>query len=73
MLMEKYYDKHGKEVKAGMTLQHEDGEKELVYQAEDDLGFNASNENYVGFNPLRRELYPLFQFDMSEWEIVQGD
>lgn len=70
--MEKYYDKHGKEIKAGMTLRHDDGDIELVYQAKDDLGFNASNENWAGFDPYKRELYPLFQFDLSEWEIVEG-
>jgi hypothetical protein len=71
--MEKYYDKNGKEIKAGMKIRHDDGEVELVYASEDDLGLNASNENYAGFNPLRREIYPLYQFSMKEWEIVEGE
>ena len=69
--MNQYFDKNGKKVKEGMTLRHEDGTLEKVYRAKDgDLGLNASNESYSGFNPLKRELYPLYQFDMKEWEIV---
>lgn len=67
-----YYDKNGKEIKSGMRLRHDDGEISLVYTTDDgDLGFNASNENWIGFDPLKRELYPLYQFDLKEYEIVE--
>ncbi len=77
--MAKYYDKNGKEIVKGMVLQHDDGDKELVYECineygELNLGFNASNENYVGFEGCNREIYPLHQFNLSEWKIVsEGD
>jgi hypothetical protein len=71
MEMEKYLDKNGKEIKEGMVLKHDDGDVERVYKSEeDDLGFNASNEKFVGFTENNRKLYPLYQFDMREWEIV---
>jgi hypothetical protein len=74
--MTKYYDKNGKEVKAGMTLKHDDGDVDLVYECETDegkkdLGFNASNENHVNFHELNRKIYPLYQFNMKEWEVVE--
>lgn len=69
----KYLDKNGNEIKAGMKIKHDDGDVELVYASDDDLGLNASNENYVGFSEHSREIYPLYQFDMSEWEIIEGE
>jgi hypothetical protein len=69
-----YKDKHGKLIEAGMTLKHLTGAIEKVYETTDgDLGFNASNENFSGFDPMLRELYPLYQFDMKDWEIVEED
>jgi hypothetical protein len=69
--MTKYYDKNGKQIKAGMNIEHDDGDIEKVYKADDgDLGLNASNENFVGFSEFKRELYPLYQFNMKEWVIV---
>jgi hypothetical protein len=68
-LMEKYFDKNGEEIKQGMTLVHDDGEREYVYPTKDDLGFNASNENWIGFDELKREIYPLYQFNLKEWSI----
>jgi hypothetical protein len=66
-----YVDKHGNEIKPGVKLLHDEGDIETVFETEDgDLGFNASNEDYVGFNELRRELYPLHQFDLNEWEVM---
>lgn len=71
--MEKYYDKNGVEIKAGMTLQHDDGETELVYETDNnDLGFNASNENHKGYVGVYRELYPLYQFNMNEWKVIKS-
>lgn len=68
----KYLDKHGARIKAGMTLRHDDGTLEIVYQAVgNDLGFNASNEYLEGFTESKRELYPLSEFNLAEWEIVK--
>lgn len=68
---QKYLDKNGKEIKDGMTLKHEDGSIEKVYASDDGkLGFNATNENYPGWNGLHRELYPLYQFNLKEYEII---
>jgi hypothetical protein len=74
--MQKYFDKHGKEIKQGMTIKHDDGDIELVYQCEDsdgnqDLGVNASNEAWLERHGGVREIYPLYQFNMKEWEIVK--
>lgn len=67
----KYVDKNGNEICAGMTIKHDDGDTELVYlTADNDLGINASNEKHKSFNPLTRQLYPLYQMNMKEWEIV---
>lgn len=61
--MEKYFDKHGKEIKAGMKIMHNDGDIEKVHANYDetDLGINAST----------LEIYPLYQFNLKEWEIVE--
>lgn len=68
----RYFDKNGNEILEGMKIKHDDGDIELVYKCDDgDLGVNASNENHAEFNELRRELYPLFQFSMKEWEICE--
>jgi hypothetical protein len=70
--MEKYYDKMGKEIFPDMVLEHDDGEQQKVYGTIDnDLGFNASNEEYEGFNELNREIYPLYQFNLKEWKIIK--
>ena len=69
---ETYYDKKGNRIKPGDIIQHDDGEREYVYLGEEgELGINASNENFVGFDETKREIYPLFQFNMSEWTIVE--
>lgn len=71
VLMEKYYDKNGREIKKDMKLRHDNGDVEQVYETDDgNLGFNASNEKFIGFNELNRQLYPLDEFDLSEWEII---
>jgi hypothetical protein len=62
--LEKYFDKNGKEIKAGMKIKHDDGDIELVHAnyEETDLGINASTF----------EIYPLYQFNLKEWEILEG-
>jgi hypothetical protein len=69
----KYFDKNGTKIIEGMTLIHEDGDKELVYKSDDgDLGFNASNESNTDIiNSFKREIYPLYQFNLKEWRILE--
>jgi hypothetical protein len=73
-MIHQYTDKHGVKIEAGMTLKHIDGDIEKVYLADNgDLGINASNEEWVGYvEEWNQKLYPLFQFDLREWEIVEG-
>lgn len=73
-----YYDKHGKEIKAGMTIQHDNGSTEEVFAVvdqyfNDDLGVLASNPDYLKRHPdAEIEYYSLRSFNTSkEWEIVQ--
>ena len=70
--MKKYYDKNGTLIKAGDTLRHvETNELEVVYACGDnDLGFNATNHSSP--NATRDEAYPLFQFNLDEYEIVHN-
>lgn len=68
---QKYYDKNGEEIKAGYTIKHKDGDTEKVYACGDNnLGVNASNMNSPSWNGIQ-ECYPLTEFDLSEWEIVE--
>ena len=67
----KYFDKNGKEIVAGMRIKHDNGDIELVYASEEDLGVNASNENHSNFCEPFIEIYPLSQFSMKEWEIIE--
>ena len=58
-----YFDKNGKEIKAGMKILMEDGSIEMVYDTEDqygnpNLGINASNEEFLKLHPnWAREYY----------------
>ena len=62
-----YFDKHGNEIKAGMFLRMEDGSIEEIYACTDsygkeDLGINASNDEYLkrhGLGEFDREFYSL--------------
>lgn len=71
-----YYDKHGQEINAGMTIRHENGETELVYATvnsygDEDLGICATNPDYATRHPeCDIEYYSLSDFDTAEWEIV---
>lgn len=71
----RYFDKNGNEIKSGMTIEHNDGEIQIVYACEnDELGINASNEDYLKSHPsAEREYYPLYQFNMKEWSIVDAN
>ena len=72
-----YKDKHGKEIRAGMTIRHDNGDNELVYNTmdaygDDILGILATNPDYIKYHPdCELEYYPLSNFDMREWEIVE--
>ncbi len=72
----KYFDKHGTEIEAGMTIRHDSGDTEKVYATvnscgDDDLGVMATNPVWLERHPdWDIEYYPLNQFNMSEWEIV---
>lgn len=70
-MKQQYFDKNNKEIKEGMTIKHDDGDLEKVYASDEDLGVNASNEQHISFDPLYRQIYPLYQFNLKEWEIVE--
>jgi hypothetical protein len=61
MKIEFYYDKNGKQIKKGMTLQHNDGTLEDVVEGDNELGFIASKDGSL--------IYPLSEFTLSEWAI----
>ena len=72
-----YKDKNGEAINEGMRLRHDDGTVERVYACHDeegttDLGFNASNESWLDRTGRNREIYPLYQFPLHEYEIVKG-
>lgn len=75
--MKKYLDKNDKEIKEGMTIKHRDGEIEKVYKitdqfCNDDLGVLASNPKYLESHPeASAEYYPLSEFDMKDWEVIE--
>ena len=70
-----YFDKNGKEIKAGMKILMEDGSVEMVYDTEDaygnpNLGINASNEAFLERHPnWAREYYSLSMFKQSGIEV----
>ena len=72
-----YHDKNGKEILAGMTIRHDNGETEMVYATvdayyDDDLGVMATNPEYAERYPdCDIEYYPLSEFNMAEWEVVE--
>ena len=72
-----YFDKHGEEILAGMTIRHDNGETELVYattsmDGDERLGICATNPAYAALHPdCDIEYYPLSNFNLREWEIVK--
>ena len=63
-----YKDKNGREIKAGMILRHDDGSTGVVCATTDSDG-----DEGLGFGCNSWEAYPLHQFDMREWEIVEEE
>lgn len=59
-----YFDKYGREIKAGMTLVSDDGEEWEVVETVSELG-----DVGLGLSCNAYEAYPLWQFDLSEWSI----
>ena len=74
-----YFDKKGKEIKAGMKILMDDGSVEMVYDTEDaygnpSLGINASNEVFLEAHPnWAREYYSLSMFKQSSIEICLSE
>ena len=74
----RYFDRNGTEIRAGVFLNMEDGSIEQVYACgEDNLGINASNEEYLRRQGLDsdyyREYYSLSEFDLSKAWICQPE
>jgi hypothetical protein len=72
--MVEYKDRNGKVIKEGDTIRFlQDNSEELVYKTDsDDLGINASNDKFLGYNQsLRRFIYPLSNFDLKQVEIIK--
>ena len=71
----KYYDKNGVEIKAGMMLIMSDRTTELVYattnqDGKNDLGINASNEDYLcNHENCCRVYYSLGRIDLQNVEV----
>lgn len=74
-----YFDKDGREIKAGMKLLMEDGSIEMVYDTVDsygkaDLGINASNETFLDTHPnWARECYYLSNFNLQAVEVCPSE
>ena len=72
-----YQDKHGKDILAGMTIRHDNGDTEEVVATvdaygNDDLGVVATNPAFAEAHPTwPTECYSLSNFRMREWEIVE--
>lgn len=63
-----YKDKNGREIKAGMTLRHDGGDIDTVVATTD-----ANGDEGLGIGCNAYEAYPLHQFNLSEWEIVEEE
>lgn len=73
----RYFDKHGKEIKAGMKIRIGNDPPEEVFpcsgqRGEEDLGVNATNPEWAKRHPdCGPEFYPLHQFSRADIEIVE--
>ena len=73
-----YKDQNGNPIREGMMLLFSDGTYEKVYATvnsygEDDLGINASNEDYLrahGLGEMDREYYPLSNFSAKDMLVI---
>ncbi len=75
----RYVDKHGQEIEAGMKIRIGNDPPALVYacctqEMDEDLGINASNEDYLKHHPdAERVYYSLINFPSGIIEIVKED
>lgn len=75
--MYNYIDKHNNPINADAMISVSGGKPEKVYSITDqfgkeDLGINASNEEYLKYHPdAVREYYSLSNFACSELEIIE--
>jgi hypothetical protein len=60
----RYFDKNDREIEKWMFLRHDNGEVKMVWP-----GFAEDGSPSLGFSASITEIYPLHQFDLSEWEI----
>lgn len=70
----KYYDKNKREILAGMFIKHDDGDVEEVFFNGEEYGVNATNKKFMENHPdcnMLEYIYPLYQFNLKEWEIVE--
>lgn len=63
-----YHDKNGRKIEEGMTLRHNSGDIDTVVATT-----GADGDEGLGFGCNAYEAYPLHQFDLSEWEIVEEE
>ena len=68
--MKIYKDKNGDIIEDGMTIKHNDGQVKKIFSnsKHTDLGVLATKEHV--WSPL---IYPLYQFYLEEWVIVNED
>ena len=73
----RYYDKDGKEIEAGMQLrQINTGEIHRVFDCDNEterknIGFSASDPSFKKRHPDWDEEYlPLYLFDLKYWEVA---
>lgn len=67
--MREYFDKHGERIEAGMTLRHDNGDIGEVAETVSSM----DGEKDLGMSCNMWEAYPLWSFDLREWEIVKSE
>ena len=78
-MFREYKDKHGTIIQAGMTIRHDSGDVEEVYETMTDsgersLGIMATNPDYLKRHPdCEIEYYDLHNFNLKEWEIIKEE
>lgn len=72
-MLAQYTDKHGNLIKEFDSIRHNNGEVAVVHACGDDnLGVPATNPEFIKHHPdADIEYYPLSEFDLSEWEIIE--
>lgn len=74
--MYSFNDKNGRPIMPGATIQHNNGQTELVYatvdiNGDESLGIMATNPDFLKNHPdWDIEYYSLRQFNLAEWEIL---